>query len=297
MRLLILGKNGQVGWELMRALSPLGEIVALDRSEANFEHPDTIRRAVAAAAPDVIVNAAAYTAVDKAESEAERANLINHRSVAELASVAAARGAWLLHYSTDYVFDGRKRSAYTESDVTAPQNVYGRTKRDGELAIAAAGPKHLIFRTSWVHAPRGRNFVRTMLRLAAERDHLRVVADQHGAPTSAELIADVTAQAVAAIGRGRAPASGVYHLAASGETSWHGLAQFIIAEAIAAGAALRATPDSVEAIATKAYPTPAARPANSLLDGTKIQAALGIVLPDWRLHVRRTVFELVENSQ
>ena len=291
MRLLVLGKNGQVGWELQRALAPLGEVIALGRAEADLENPAQLRNAVIAAGPGVIVNAAAYTAVDKAESEPERADRINHRAVAELAAMAAERGALLVHYSTDYVFDGRKSGPYIETDATAPRSVYGRTKLAGEAAIAASGVRHLIFRTSWVHSGRGSNFIRTMLRLAAERDSLRVVADQTGAPTSAELIADVTAQAIAAN-----LASGTYHLAAAGEASWHGLARFVIAEALAAGVPLKTTPDAVAPVTTADYPTPAARPANSRLDTAKLRTALAITLPDWRDGARRSVTELIERQ-
>ncbi len=291
MRLLLLGKNGQVGWELQRSLAPLGEVMALGREEADLADAASLRAAVATAAPDVIVNAAAYTAVDKAESEPERADRINHRAVAELAALAAARDALLVHYSTDYVFDGRKVGPYIESDPTGPLGVYGQTKLAGEAAVTASGARALVFRTSWVHAGRGGNFIRTMLRLAGERDSLRVVADQIGAPTSAALIADITAQAI-----GAALAPGVYHLTAAGETSWHGLAQFVIAEALAAGVPLRARPETVTAITTAEYPTPAARPANSRLDTAKLRRALGIALPDWREGARRSVLQSIERA-
>ena len=291
MRLLLLGKNGQVGWELQRSLAPLGEVMALGREEADLADAASLRAAVATAAPDVIVNAAAYTAVDKAESEPERADRINHRAVAELAALAAARDALLVHYSTDYVFDGRKAGPYVESDPTGPLGVYGQTKLAGEAAVTASGARALVFRTSWVHAGRGGNFIRTMLRLAGERDSLRVVADQIGAPTSAALIADITAQAI-----GAALAPGVYHLTAAGETSWHGLAQFVIAEALAAGVPLRARPETVTAITTAEYPTPAARPANSRLDTAKLRRALGIALPDWREGARRSVLQSIERA-
>ena len=291
MRLLVLGTNGQVGWELQRSLAPLGAVIALGREEADLEDAAKLRDAVAGAAPDVIVNAAAYTAVDKAESEPERADRINCRAVAELAHMAAGRGALLVHYSTDYVFDGRKPEPYVETDATAPINVYGRSKLAGEQAIAASSARHLIFRTSWVHAGHGSNFIRTMLRLAAERDSLLVVADQIGAPTSAALIADITAQAIAA---NLAPDT--YHLTASGETSWHGLAQFVIAEARAAGIPLKAGPENIAAITTAEYPTPATRPANSRLDTTKLRAALGITLPDWREGARQSVTQLIERQ-
>ena len=294
MRVLILGKTGQVGWELQRALAPLGEVVALGRDEADLEDAAKLSAAVVNASPDVIVNAAAYTAVDKAESEVARADRINHRAVGELGEIAAQRGAWVIQYSTDYVFNGDRPGAYAETEATDPQGVYGRSKRDGETALAASGAPHLILRTSWVHAGRGQNFVRTMLRLAAERPQLRVVADQIGAPTSAALIAEVTADAVARIGRGAPIEGGIYHLTAAGETSWHGLAQEAIAEAERLGAPLMAHAGDVVAITTADYPTPAKRPVNSRLDTRKLRAALGTSLPDWQSGVRQTVAQLLE---
>ncbi|MBN9307625.1 MAG: dTDP-4-dehydrorhamnose reductase [Devosia sp. 67-54] len=293
MRLLVLGKSGQVGWELQRALLPLGDVVALGHTEADFEDAAQLRRAVQDAAPDIIVNASAYTAVDKAESEPDRADRINHRAVGELAELAAARDAWLIHYSTDYVFDGRKPLPYVETDAVGPAGVYGRSKLDGERAVAASGARALVLRTSWVHAGRGHNFIRTMLRLARERDSLRVVDDQIGAPTSAALIADVTAHAIAAVARGEPPAPGLYHLAAAGETSWHGLACFVVDEALRRGATLTTAPERIVAIPTSQYPTPARRPANSRLDTSKLRTALGISLPDWRVPAARSVQELL----
>lgn len=293
MRLLVLGKSGQVGWELQRALLPLGDVVALGHTEADFEDAAQLRRAVQDAAPDIIVNASAYTAVDKAESEPDRADRINHRAVGELAELAAARGAWLIHYSTDYVFDGRNPLPYVETDAVGPAGAYGRSKLDGERAVAASGARALVLRTSWVHAGRGHNFIRTMLRLARERDSLRVVDDQIGAPTSAALIADVTAHAIAAVARGEPPAPGLYHLAAAGETSWHGLACFVVDEALRRGATLTTAPERIAAIPTSQYPTPARRPANSRLDTSKLRTALGISLPDWRVPAARSVEELL----
>jgi dTDP-4-dehydrorhamnose reductase len=293
MRLLILGKSGQVGAELQRSLAPLGEVVALGRAEADLEDPGQLKRSVLDASPDVLVNASAYTAVDKAESEPEQANRINCQAVAELAEIAARRGTWLIHYSTDYVFDGTKNAPYVETDATHPASVYGRTKLAGETAVLASAAKALVFRTSWVHAAHGHNFIRTMLRLAAERDSLRVVDDQIGAPTSAALIADVTAAAIGSIARGAAPEPGIYHLTAAGATTWHGLAQFVIGTALSDGATLKVTPDKVAPIPTSAYPTPAARPANSRLDTTKLRTALGLSLPDWTEGARRTVRELL----
>ncbi len=295
MKILLLGKNGQVGWALQRALSPLGELSAHDRSTANLDDPESIRKLVRDYAPDVIVNAAAYTAVDKAERDIDSAKCINAQSVAILAEECRRLNSWLIHYSTDYVFDGRKDAPYIETDVTAPLNVYGQTKRDGEIAIEASGCQHLIFRTSWVFASRGGNFAKTMLRLAAERDNLNVVADQFGAPTSAELIADVTALAIYRLRVDptlAAEASGIYHLVASGETNWHGYAQFVIAEAIKLGRSLKVAPIDVHPIPASAYPVPAARPQNSRLDTTKLRHLLGIELPNWQYHVQRLVQEL-----
>ena len=294
MRILILGKNGQVGWELQRSLAPLGGVIALGRAEADLESPSSLKAAIDRASPEIIVNASAYTAVDKAESEPERADRINHLAVGEIGELAAARDAWVIHYSTDYVFDGTKTSPYLETDPTCPISVYGRTKRDGEVALGRSGVRHLIFRTSWVHAGRGSNFVRTMLRLAAERDSLRVVVDQTGVPTSAEFIADVTAHAVARVRHGEPVASGIYNLTSSGETSWHGLARFSIAEALSMGARLKVTSDAIAAIKTSEYPTPAARPLNSRLDNSKLLSAFGLEAPDWRYHARRSVIESLQ---
>ncbi len=296
MRLLVLGKSGQVGWELQRALLPLGEVIALGRAEADLEDGAGLRRAVLQASADIVVNASAYTAVDKAESEPDRADRINHRAVAELAELAAGRGTWLVHYSTDYVFNGEKPLPYVETDPVGPAGAYGRSKLAGERAVAASGANALIFRTSWIHAGRGHNFIRTMLRLARDRDGLRVVADQIGAPTSAALVADVTAHAIAAIARGAAPAPGLYHLAAAGETSWHGLACFAVEEALRRGAELQTAPERIEPIPTSQYPTPARRPANSRLDTGKLRAALGLTLPDWRVPAARSVEELLRGG-
>ena len=296
MRILILGKAGQVGWELQRALASQGDVLALGRAEADLEDPGQLRQAVIDAAPDVIVNAAAHTAVDRAESEPERVDRINHLAVAELAGLAAGRRAWLVHYSTDYVFDGSKPSPYVETDAANPISVYGRSKLAGERAVLASGAKAVIFRTSWVHAGRGHNFIRTILRLARERETLKVVADQIGAPTSAGLVADVTALAVHAIVDGKPPAAGIYNLTAAGETSWHGLACFAIEEALAQGAILKATPQSIVAITTADYPSAAVRPANSRLDTTKLRQSYDLTLPDWREQVRDSVEALLREG-
>ncbi len=291
-RILLLGKDGQVGWELQRALAPLGAVFACGRREVDFEQPGALAARVAEVQPTVIVNAAAYTAVDKAETDVERAGRINGAAVAELAQAAARQGAWLVHYSTDYVFDGRGSRPWKEDDPVHPLSVYGRTKLEGEEAIRSAGGRHFIFRTSWVFAERGGNFARTMLRLAGEREQLSVIADQFGAPTCAALIADVTALALYRLALDHtlaAGASGTYHLAASGETSWHGYAQYLVAQALESGASLKASPDSIAAIPTEAYPLPARRPANSRLDTGKLERTFGIVMPAWQHHVQRVV--------
>ena len=292
MKILLLGKNGQVGWELQRALAPIGHVVALDRQGADLARPDALADTVRTLRPDVVVNAAGYTAVDKAESEPELAHAVNAAAPAALAKAAAAVGAWLVHYSTDYVFDGSGSAPRDESATTGPLSVYGRTKLEGEQAVAASGAKHLIFRTSWVYAARGGNFARTMLRLAADRDSLRVVADQIGAPTGAELIADVTAHAIRAV-QARAELAGLYHLAAAGETSWHGYARHVIAWAREHGQAIRVAPDAIQAIPTSDYPSPAARPLNSRLATGKLREAFGLQLPPWQAGVERMLGELL----
>ncbi|MFC0253176.1 dTDP-4-dehydrorhamnose reductase [Massilia consociata] len=300
MRILLLGKDGQVGWELQRALAPLGLVRMLGRDEADLSQPESLRAWVRGFAPDVIVNAAAYTAVDKAESDAETAHLVNAVAPGVLAEEAAALGAWLVHYSTDYVFDGSKDGAWVETDATNPLSVYGRTKCEGEERIRASGARHLILRTSWVFAARGGNFAKTMLRLARERDQLNVIADQYGAPTSAELLADATALAlyrIAGLGGDAAALSGTYHLAAGSTTSWHGYAQHVLEQALGHGAALKALPQNVNPIATEAYPTPAARPRNSRLSTERFRAAFGLQLPDWRHHVNRLIAELAEQGK
>jgi dTDP-4-dehydrorhamnose reductase len=288
-RILLLGSAGNVGWELQRALAPLGDLVACDRSGCDLSDLDQVRRTVASIAPDIIVNAGAYTAVDKAEQEPALAQRINSEAVGVIAESAQRRGALFIHYSTDYVFDGQKAGWYSETDATNPQSVYGRSKCLGEEAIAASGCRHLIFRTSWVFATRGINFAKTMLRLAQERDSLRVIADQWGAPTSAELIADITAHALRATGANR-ELEGLYHLAAAGEISWHGYAQFVVQQAQALGAALKT--HTIEAIDTSQYPLPAPRPTNSRLNTEKLRAAFGLTLPPWQYHVHRMLVEL-----
>ena len=295
MKILLLGKDGQVGWELQRALAPLGELIALGRSGAQGLSGDlsdlsALRASIDAVAPDVIVNAAAHTAVDKAESEAELARRINAEAPGVLAQAAAQCGALLVHYSTDYVFDGSGSQPWREDDATGPLSVYGRTKLDGEEAIRASGCTHLIFRTSWVYAARGGNFAKTMLRLAAERERLTVIADQIGAPTGAELIADVSAHAIRSV-RADAGLAGTYHLAAAGETSWHGYASFVIEAARARGVALKVS--EIAPIPSTDYPTPAARPLNSQLDTSRLRSAFGLHMPHWQQGVERMLDEIL----
>lgn len=298
MTILLLGADGQVGWELRRALVPLGNVVALTRDAArnpdglagDLENLDGLRATIEAVAPNWIVNAAAYTAVDKAETDEPRAHVVNVDAPALLARLAAERGIWLVHYSTDYVFGGSGTTPWREDDATGPLGVYGRTKLDGEDAIRASGCRHLIFRTSWVYAARGGNFAKTMLRLATERESLNVVEDQVGAPTGAELIADVTAHAMRAA---REEQSGTYHLAADGFTDWATYARYAISEARVLGLKTRASPDAIHGIPGTAYPTPAVRPLNSRLDTAKLRDAFGLTLPDWRIGVRRMIAEHV----
>lgn len=296
MRMVLLGKGGQVGWELQRALAPLGELIALDLDshpeQCDFTRPEALAASVAALAPDVIVNAAAHTAVDKAESEPELARTINARAPAALARVAHERQAWLVHYSTDYIFDGSGSTPRTEDAPTGPLGVYGQTKLEAEQAIRASGCRHLILRTSWVYAARGGNFARTMLRLAAEREALNVIDDQIGAPTGAELIADVTAHALRAARRDPSLA-GTYHVVAAGETSWHGYAQLVIERARAMGVPIKVEPNAVRPIATAQYPTPARRPLNSRLDTSKLCQAFGLVMPPWQAGVERLLAEIL----
>lgn len=301
-RILLLGKNGQVGWELQRALAPLGEVVALDRHGVqglcgDLADLDGLAGTLHKLAPDVIVNAAAYTAVDKAESEPELALRINGEAPGVLAREALRLGAWLVHYSTDYVFDGSGQQPWREDAPTGPLSVYGRTKLASEAAITASGARALIFRTSWVYAARGGNFAKTMLRLARERDQLRVIDDQIGAPTGAELIADVTAHALRQVlgSADSATLSGVYHLAAAGETSWCEYARFVLQQAEQAGEVLKVGHDQIEAIPTSAYPTPAQRPLNSRLDTTRLRETFGLHLPDWRDGVARMLTETTKD--
>ncbi len=286
MRILLAGSKGQVGFELSRSLAVLGEVTAVDRHSCDLTNESALRKVVRDLQPEVIVNAAAYTAVDRAESEAELARLVNAQAPAILAEEAAAIGALLVHYSTDYVFDGAKPEAYTESDTPSPVSVYGATKLQGELAIAAATHRHLVLRTSWVLGAHGANFAKTMLRLATDRSALNVVADQQGTPTSAALLADATAHVVRRYqveqaGQGAFP-FGTYHLVASGHTNWCDYARFVIAEAQKLGQVFKAGPEAIKAITTAEYPTPAKRPANSRMSNRKFADSFGLRLPPWQ---------------
>ena len=295
MKILLLGKNGQVGWELQRSLAPLGELTALDRHSepcGDLSRPERLADTVRALRPDVIVNAAAHTAVDKAESEVDLARTLNATAPAALAQAAAETGAWLVHYSSDYVFDGSGQQPWQEDDATGPLGVYGQTKLEGEQAIGTSGCKHLIFRTSWVYAARGGNFARTMLRLAQERERLTVIDDQRGAPTGADLIADVTAHAIRAALQQPA-LSGLYHLVARGETSWHGYASHAIACARESRPDLAWKVDEIARVPTSAFPTPAKRPLNSRLNTHKLQQAFGLTLPHWQRGVDRLLAEIL----
>jgi dTDP-4-dehydrorhamnose reductase len=295
MKILLLGKNGQVGWELQRSLAPLGELIALDRHTVDgfcgdLSDLDALRATIRQVKPNVIVNAAAYTAVDKAESETGQADRVNSQAVQLMAEEAAAMDAWLIHYSTDYVFSGQGSTPWRETDAVAPVNHYGASKLAGEQAITSSGCKHLIFRTSWVYGARGNNFAKTMLRLAKDRETLSVIADQVGAPTGADLIADITALAIQKVMRSPELA-GIYHLAASGEVSWHGYASYVIDFARHQGEQLVVT--EVNPIETTAYPTPARRPLNSRLNTQKLHDNFTLHLPEWQRGVARMLMEIL----
>ncbi len=305
MKILLLGKNGQVGWELQRALAPLGTVIALDRNICTAAEEVTgaegielcgdlsnlahLEKTVLAVKPDVIVNAAAYTAVDKAESDVEMATLINSDAPVLLANLCKQLNALLVHYSTDYVFNGSGTNPWLEDQQAEPLNVYGITKLSGEQLIQQSGCQHLIFRTSWVYGSKGNNFAKTMLRLASDRDTLNVIGDQKGTPTSAELISDVTAHAIP-LALSNKSTSGVYHLAAAGETSWYEYAKYVIEQARLMGQPLQVS--QIKEIPTSEYPTPAIRPLNSRLNCDKLRAKFGLFLPHWKSGVDRMLQEL-----
>lgn len=296
MKILLFGKNGQLGWELQRSLMPLGEVIALGREDgsgADFERPTDVARTVQEIKPDVVVNAAAYTAVDKAESDSAAAMAVNGETPRHIAEAVAELGSWLVHYSTDYVFDGQGGTLWKEDDAVAPLNEYGRSKLAGEEAIRSSGCKHLIFRTSWVYAARGGNFAKTMLKLAQERDALQVINDQFGAPTGADLLADLTAHTLRAVLREtELELEGTYHVAPLGETTWHGYATHVIERARAAGLPIKVAQDAIKAVPTSAFPTPAKRPSNSRLDTSKLRDAFGLHLPQWQTGVDRMLAEI-----
>ena len=300
MKILLLGKTGQVGWELQRSLAPLGEVIALDHDSTNFcgdfGNLSGLAETVRTVKPDVIVNAAAHTAVDKAESEPDLVRTLNALAPGVLAVEAAKLGAWLVHYSTDYVFDGSGDTPWVETDTPGPLSVYGATKLEGELLIAQANPRHLIFRTSWVYAARGGNFAKTMLRLGQERDKLTVINDQFGAPTGADLLADVTAHALRQVTQPSAQAdtlAGIYHLVASGTTTWFDYAKHVLVQAQQAQPAIKIKAVEVLPVPTSAFPTPATRPHNSRLNSHKLQTTFGLTLPSWQAGVNRMLAEIL----
>ena len=303
MKILLFGANGQVGWELQRSLSPLGKLVALSRHSTDLcgdlADLNGIAESVKRVSPDVIVNAAAFTAVDKAESDLEAAHLVNATAPGVMAEAATAVGAWLVHYSTDYVFDGSGSKPWVETDPTGPVNVYGKTKLEGEQRIASQCAKHLIFRTSWVYAARGGNFAKTMLRLAQERATLNVINDQFGAPTGADLIADVTAHAISQVmaqGDRLSGLSGIYHLAAGGETTWFDYAKYVLDQSIRAQVAPKIIAKTIYPVATSAFPTPVQRPHNSRLNTAKLQQTFGLHLAPWQQGMARMLAEISEHK-
>jgi dTDP-4-dehydrorhamnose reductase len=294
MKVLLLGKNGQVGWELQRSLAPLGELIALDRNSVDhcgdLTNLAELSETIIKINPDIIVNAAAYTAVDKAESDSAVANLINADAPGAMANAAEKINALLVHFSTDYVFNGAEGAPWQETDPVGPVNTYGKSKLLGERAIIDSGCRHVIFRTSWVYAARGNNFIKTMLRLAKEKNELKIINDQYGAPTGADLIADITALALS---QSNKLADGIYHLAANGETTWYGYAQFIFEVARIRGELLKLEPDAVIPVLSKEFITPARRPLNSRLNCKKLTEQLSLFLPDWRSGVERTLLEIL----
>ncbi|NGZ08140.1 MAG: dTDP-4-dehydrorhamnose reductase [Nitrospira sp. LK70] len=299
MKILLTGKRGQVGFELQRALAPLGEVYAVDHAECDLADASAISGLVRSVKPDLVINPGAYTAVDKAESEPALAHAVNAVAPGVLGEEAAKLGAWVVHYSTDYVFDGTKQGAYTEDDQTNPLNVYGRTKRDGEIALQSTGARHLIFRTSWVVGVQGQNFAKTVLRLALERESLNIVADQYGVPTSAALLADVTALLVRQRQRegDKDFPYGLYHLVPGGETNWCEYARFVLSEAVAAGKPLKLLPDAIRAVPSSEYPTVAKRPANSRLDPTKLRRCFDLELPEWHSGVQHVMQQILTDGK
>jgi dTDP-4-dehydrorhamnose reductase len=304
MKILLFGKNGQVGWELQRSLAPLGELTMLDSDSlyttssglcGDFTNPDGLIKTIRTLAPDVIVNAAAHTAVDKAESEPELVRTINAVAPGVLAQEAQRLNAWLIHYSTDYVFDGSGETPWVETDAVAPLSVYGATKLEGEQLIQQSGCRHLLFRTSWVYGARGGNFAKTMLKLARERDSLSVINDQIGAPTGADLLADITALTLRTAQQ-RPELSGLYHVVAAGETSWHGYARFVLDFAQSTGVPLKVAADEIKPVPTSAFPTPAKRPHNSRMDTSKLQRTFDLHLPMWETGVVRMLSEVLDKT-
>ena len=299
MKILLFGKGGQVGWELQRSLSLMGELVSLDTDDqklcGDFTQPEDIIQTIHSVSPDVIVNAAAYTAVDKAENESALAHTINTQAPKILAQESLKIGAWLVHYSTDYVFDGNGTKPWKETDPTTPINTYGSTKLEGEKAVINSGCKHLIFRTSWVYSARGENFIKTMIRLAQSRDHLSVIDDQFGAPTGAELLADVTAHSICTALR-QPQVSGLYHLAAKGETSWYGYANFVLDKVRQSGIKLQVQAENIQPVTTDAFPQAARRPGNSRLNTRKIEHTFDLTLPLWQTGVTRMLTEIFEKN-
>lgn len=296
MKILLFGKNGQVGWELQRSLAPLGAVIALGSTnpaplKADFTTPEMLAETIRQVSPQVIVNAAAHTAVDRAQGEPELARLINATSVGVLAREAKLSGALLVHFSTDYVFNGEGQTPWHENSPTGPLNVYGQTKLEGENMIRASGCRHLILRTSWVYGARGGNFAKTMLRLAAERTHLSIIGDQFGAPTAADLLADLTAHMLRELQR-RPSMEGTYHAVAGGETSWHGYASHVIELARAAGYPIKVPVDGIQSVASHLFSTPAPRPRNSRMNTQKLRDTFGLHLPPWQTGVERMLEEL-----
>jgi dTDP-4-dehydrorhamnose reductase len=295
MKILVTGKNGQVGFELMRSLAPLGTVVGIDIDECDLQDSLAIERLLDKVQPALIVNPAAYTAVDKAETEQVLAHAINAKAPEVMAQYAARHNIPIIHYSTDYVFDGLKEGAYLETDEVNPQSVYGKTKALGEAAVRNHAPKHIILRTSWVFGSHGGNFLKTILKLAQERDKLSIVSDQVGSPTSAALLADVTAEIVKQL---FAPAAldkyGTYHLVTEGYTSWHGYAQFVVARANALDLQTKISSEAIMAIKSSEYPVPAARPANSRLDTTKLSRVFSVSLPSWQVEVEKVIHQLLQ---